>query len=415
MRIKPLALCLGLCLTPGAYAEAEHEWDFAARLRYAMVESQWDGAAERDGEAVSGLLRLSLNSNWTESFSTFIEIDHVSTGLQDKHSDGVRLNGELSIVDVPGTEVNQAFFRVQTGSFDIRLGRQLIELDDQRFVGSNGFWQNDQTFDALDIKLSLLSESKLSYAYIANANRIFGDNSDRLITTDETDESYGTDGNNRSLGRLGDHEHNTHLVHFEYNEWDYSELKSYLYLMDIKDWPGNSNRTFGLSYNYEQKIDRLKYMVTIEGAVQNRQKINNSPTTFYSLVEFGIGLSSLEATLRYEELGSKDGVSFVTPLASFHDFQGWAGGPPRGATGIKDTSLKILWRKSPFKIDARYHKFSSAAGSVDLGTEFDVDFVYKIARKHRISLRLADYHGPTPNNGVAPDKFRAYLSYTYNL
>lgn len=415
MKIKPLALCVGLFCTQGTYAEIEHEWDFAARLRYAMVESQWDGAASRDGEAISGLLRFNLNSAWTESFSTFIEVDHVSTGMQDEHSDGVRLNGELIIPDVPGTEINQAYLRLEQGGFDIRLGRQLIELGNHRFVGSNGFWQNDQTFDALDVKFSILSESELSYSYIANANRIFGDDSDSLLTTDETDESYGTDSNNRSLARLGDHEHNTHLIHFEYNEWDYSELKSYLYLMDIKDWPGNSNRTFGVSYNYEQKVNKIKYMATVEGAAQNRQKINNSPTTFYGLVELGFGVSSLETSLRYEELGSKDGVSFVTPLSSFHDFQGWAGGPPRGANGIRDASVKVMWRKSPFKIDVRYHDFSSVAGSSDLGHEIDLDLVYKISRDHRVSLRLADYYGPNPNNGIAPDTFRVYFSYTYNL
>jgi hypothetical protein len=36
-----------------------------------------------------------------------------------------------------------------TKALDLTLGRQRINLDDQRFVGSVGWRQNEQTFDAV--------------------------------------------------------------------------------------------------------------------------------------------------------------------------------------------------------------------------------------------------------------------------
>lgn len=49
-----------------------------------------------------------------------------------------------------------------------------INLDNQRFVGSVAWRQNDQTFDAISLNIKPCKEFSLYYAYIDQVNTIFG-------------------------------------------------------------------------------------------------------------------------------------------------------------------------------------------------------------------------------------------------
>ncbi|WP_246283085.1 alginate export family protein [Marinifaba aquimaris] len=53
------------------------------------------------------------------------------------------------IADPESTEVDQALLQYKGKSWTTKLGRQIIALDGQRFVGHVGWRQDSQTFDAL--------------------------------------------------------------------------------------------------------------------------------------------------------------------------------------------------------------------------------------------------------------------------
>ena len=53
------------------------------------------------------------------------------------------------------------------------VGRQRINLDNQRFVGVSPRRQNEQTYDGVLGQLQPVDELTLTYAYIDNVNTIF--------------------------------------------------------------------------------------------------------------------------------------------------------------------------------------------------------------------------------------------------
>lgn len=390
-------------------AQIQHTFDYGTRLRYSDLL-----AGENSGKAASWLLRASLNSEWHESFSTFVELDHVETALDDDHSDGVRFNEQPVIPDTRGSDLNQMWLAATIGSLNVRLGRQVLEFDNQRFIGSVGFWQNEQSFDALHIKADWLSASSATYTYVDNANRIFGDDADPTLDLD--DAIYAATNGQRPAGRLGDHEQNTHLFRAEINEWDYSQWVTYAYFINNQDAPATSNDTLGSRYNFRYQRGGLKYRAEIEVARQERSTIAGKPRVNYSKLEAGIGVGSLDINVHSERMSTRNDVSFVTPLASLHEFHGWADKlnlAPR--EGLIDNSLSLKWRRSPWKFDVRYHFFSAAKDSLDYGTELDIDIHFKPKKHHLFHLRYADFRADKDARQRFSDERRVFFSYSYKL
>ncbi|HTF96642.1 MAG TPA: hypothetical protein VL995_10960 [Cellvibrio sp.] len=400
MKILSAAL-IAVTASPCVLAVGEHELDWASRARYANVD------AENSGQAASLLLRGNIESTWNDTLGSLLEVDGIATTFNDDHSDGVRFNNQPDIPDPKGVEINQAFLSLDREWAVFQLGRQRINFDNQRFIGGNGFWQNEQTFDALLGKFKVASNSNFTYSYVANVNRIYGDDADK---NSGGTSQYGQ-ANVRAAAWLGDHEHNTHLTRLEWNEWDYTRVVAYAHRMDNKDMPSASNNTFGASYQFNYKADLIKYRVQIEAAQQDRFEVAADRLPYY-LVDLGFGIRTWELNTRYEVLGQNEGAAFITPLGSNHDFEGWAdeiGNTPN--SGIRNFSVGLLWRESPFRIETSYHFFKDDLEGNDIGREFDLDLVYKPSRKHSIALRLAQFEPEDSSDSIR----KVYLDYAFNL
>ena len=384
-------------------AETTHEWDWGSRARYANVD------ANNSGQSASLLLRGNVQSQWNDLLATFVEVDSVSSTFKDDHSDGVRFNGQPLLQDPPGTEFNQAFATVNTDRFLLHLGRQRINLDNQRFVGGNAFWQNEQTFDALFSQAKLASNSRFTYSYIGNANRIFGEDADKNNPGRGPLPSGITPP--RPPGNYGDHEQHTHLTHLEWNEWDYTRVTAYAHRMDNLDMPAASNATYGASYSVNYKVDRMKYRLQLEAAQQDRFDLGRAQLPYY-LLDAGVGVDTLEFIARYEELGENNGVAFITPLGSNHKFEGWAGvigNTPN--TGVRTASLGVLWRAAPMRVETHYLFFKDDVRGQAIGEEWDLDIAFRPIRKHNLSVRFAHFE---PEHNVGSTR-KVFLDYAYNL
>lgn len=386
----------------------EHSAQFSSRFRVSDLQNN-----DTSGKGASGLFRFSLDSSWTQSFNTFAQLDHVETVYDNQHSDGVRFNGQPELTDVASTEVNQLFAGLIIDGWDLRLGRQTIAFDNQRFVGSVSFWQNEQTFDSFFVERHILSASKVHYAYIGNANRIFGDDAnERLLVNDV---NFMPLNGVRPLASLGDHEHNSHLLRAEFNEWDYSKLITYAYFIDNKDAPLTSSDSIGIRYRFKIKPNTFQYRVDLESAVQKRTELVAKPTLSYLMADAGIALGSVELSARWEQMGSNGNVAFSTPLGTLHEFHGWAdlfNNPPR--EGLNDFSMKLKWRITPFQFDIRVHRFDAEEGSETFGHELDFDIIYKPLAKHALLLRFADFTASDHADAFI-DKRRIFFQYAYNL
>lgn len=376
-----------LCLLTGASAAIDHENHGSMRLRFADIHQD-----NQNGRAASIRLRQSLLSTWHNTFSTFIETDYVGRAYQDQHSNGVIFNGKPLVPDAPGWDLNQAFFRFTTGSTELTLGRQRINWDNQRFIGSVSFWQNEQTFDALRFSTSLFSQSKVEYIYLGQANRIFGRNAKQSLRN--SDLNFEANDGLRPAARLGQHQHTSHFARFNFEEWDYLRWSIYAHDINNRDAENTSNTTVGGMYAFRYRPHEITYNFELEYAAQRKKSPKEAPITGYFRSQGSIQYQSITASLRYEHIDSKEGITLTTPLASLHEFHGWAdkfGTLP--SEGIRDFSTQLFWRRSPIKIDLRYHLFKSAESLVTYGHEWDFDFIYKPQKNSQFFVRFAHFIG----------------------
>jgi hypothetical protein len=120
-------------------------------------------------------------------------------------------------------------------------------------------------------------------------------------------------------------------------------------------------------------------------------------TDFYTL-ELGLAGKPGALALGYEVLGSDGGVSFRTPLATLHAFNGWADmflATP--ANGIEDTYLKASAAlPGGFGFLAFYHWFESARLGAGYGTELDLQLTRKLAKHITGTLKYASFDGDNP-------------------
>lgn len=406
LRLNYCFLAVGLLafLPQWSFSEA-HSLSLSGRARLAHID------ADNDGRAASLLVRGTWQAEWFDNLNTMFELDHVSSTWKRHHNNGVDRNAEPFVPDVDGTEINQAYLQFALSNFDFYVGRRRIELDDQRFIGSNGFWQNDQTFDSASVDYSFLSASKLQYSFISNVNRILGNNTSFQFTPGEP--GYGSGDNTRPAAQLGDHEHRSHLLRGQLREWDAHALTGFYYHIDNRDDLPTSNRTLGLRYTLDQRIGVLKPSVEASVATQKRQELERADDQYYLLLDLALAYRSAQFGVRYEKLSGKNGVAFITPLGSLHDFHGWADKFNQSQLGIIDRSVHASYRQSPWRFDTRYHWFKTDERAIDWGNELDIDIMYKFNRNHKILLRLADFRSASQSRVRFPSERRVYLNYSF--
>ena len=393
------------------YQWQNHALELGGRARLAKVE------AEENARAASLLIRFGLMSEWSSQFKTLVEVDHVELAWENEFSNGVNFNGTPVIPDVAGTDLNQALISyAPTNSLEFLLGREAVVVGNQRFIGTNGFWQNEQTLDIAGFKLDFASASEISYRYVDNANRINGDDADKRLNPERSPfEAALANANNgkRPAKFLGDHDHDSHLLFAKFKEWDYTELQAYYFDMNIEDAEPLSNKTLGLRYEYRGRLNRLRALAFAEWATQERSEVNADANLQYQNVGAGLGYRSHQLSLHYERLSEDNGISFVTPLASLHDENGWADKfLVTPVSGLQDYSLQYIWRNSPIKIDTRYHVFNADDNHRTLGNELDIDIEFTLAKNHILLVRYADFSAKDP--GLSDEK-RAFIMYSHNL
>lgn len=377
------------------------------RTRYGVIDQ--DG---NSGESLSALLRTTLLTSWQESWSSLVELDYVGRGLRDHHSDGVTDNGEPLVPDTAGLDLNQFYLEQNGSGAQWRLGRQRIEYDNQRFVGGNAFWQNEQTFDGLTVQTRFAESSLLQYAYLYNVNRIFGEEAGRQLS--EHDGQYGELDGLRPVSRLGDHKLDSHWLRAEWNEWDYHHLSGYAYFNEYRDFAELSHRQAGLRHAFDYKFSSWRLRTQLEYARQIRYELTDPIWTSYELAEAALGYQAFEFAVRHEKLDSRAGRSFIAPLGSSHDFHGLVGKfASTPADGLVEQSARISWRQSPWLIELRQLQFDSAEHDLDYGSETNLTIRWRKNRSHSVMLNGGNFNAAT--DSPFSDEWRVYLDYRFEF
>jgi hypothetical protein len=260
------------------------------------------------------------------------------------------------------------------------LGRQRINLDDQRFVGNVGWRQNEQTFDAFRIVNKSIKNLTLDGTFLNQVNRVFGKESPQ-----------------------GRYEGESALLNASY-QTKAGKITGFGYLLEFDNIPGipaavrDSTSTYGLRFAGEAPAGKTKIAYIASWATQ----------TDYGDNPLGFDLDYLlaEVTASYKQFGLGAGIEvlegngakgFTTPLATLHKFQGWADkflATP--ANGLEDVyvnasaNLKAVGGLDTLAMVLSYHDYNAEAISADYGSEWNASIAAKV-KKVSLMLKYADY------------------------
>lgn len=374
------------------------------RYRYEQVDQ--DSAILTDETANASTLRLRLNyrtGQWS-GWSAFAEYDHVFHVLLDDFDSGGGTSpsnsGEYPVVaDPSGSDLNQLYFDYSANdNWKLRFGRQRILLDNQRFVGGVGWRQNEQTYDAFTLNTKVILRTALSYSYLNQVRRIFG----QTVAAGKA----ALDG---------------HLLNAKISINDNLSITPYYYLLDYKDASSfvNSTGTFGVRLAGNIKAGDGK--VTLLGEFATQSDIGDNPNSYdadYGHVSALWALDNrLSLGIAFESLGADSGAAtaFRTPLATGHAFNGWADkflGTPAG--GLEDMYFTVKYKAGKWNLTGVYHDFSSETDSDDYGDEFDLSAGRKLGARYGLLFKGAFFSADSSSPISATDTNKFWIMLTAN-
>ncbi|MBT5293261.1 MAG: alginate export family protein [Cellvibrionales bacterium] len=358
------------------------------RLRIEDVDT-----AVNDATAMTLRSRLGYTTDSYQQFSATIEVEDVRSVLGvDSFSvpqTGFNSGEHAAIPDPEVTELEQAYVQYQGSFLTAKLGRQVLTLDDHRFVGHVGWRQDRQTFDAARLQMSPAEDLNLDMAYIYKRNRIFAE---------------ALDAQSDDL-----------LLNLSYNS-PVGKLKAYAYLLDDETLNRQSD-TYGIHLSGKRDTESASVFYQAAFATQQATEAGVEYDPDYLLLEGGVAITDMNIKFAYEVLGSDNGqASFTTPLATLHKFNGWADvfvASTFTATalplGLVDTSVSISSQVSGdskiagVKWSAVFHTYDSDQGSVDYGSEFDLIASMKFNKYYSGGIKYASYSADSFS--VDTDKF----------
>lgn len=367
------------------------------RLRY-----EWADVGDfEDGYVLSLRNYLGLETGKLAGFSFLVEGEHtwVLTSA-DKYNPFPGVPSDRSLIADPDNfQLNR--LQVAYDGFDSHLvaGRQKITIDDHRFVGSVAWRQNDQTFDAALFQNQSIENLKLTYGYIDQVNRIFGENAP-----------------SKGLTRF---ESDSHLFHVEYDALEIGKIRVFSYLLDFGNETGLSRKwstnTYGVELQGAKELSGSKINFTYLATAAYQEDAGSNPVNYgtgYYRLEFGLKKESINGGIGTEFLTSDGGnAAFQTPLATGHKFNGFADAflitPDRG---LRDYYLWV-GATGPLKIKHKviFHYFTNDYGSDALGFETDYVASRKINDRFTALLKLAFLNG----SGGQKDISRASIQIDY--
>ncbi|MDO8596989.1 MAG: alginate export family protein, partial [Sulfuricaulis sp.] len=186
----------------------------------------------------------------------------------------------------------------------IRLGRQMIKLDNERFVGSADMRQMPQAFDAISARYTGIPDTEIHAAHAWHVRTYFGNRFQTSTTLL----------NARVQSELG------------LSAGAYGYFQNQPQINNRTGFADNSNRVLGARLEGNTpSVNGLRWYYTAEAAQQRAYAHGDQQIrATYHRLALGPSWKGYSVQLNYERLGSNQGrYGFQTPL-SYNTFQGWA-------------------------------------------------------------------------------------------
>lgn len=374
------------------------------RLRYEHVDTP-----AADADAVT--LRLRAGAELRHASGLALLAEAAGTLALDDHynafpfvlADRQRRPGYAVVADPMSVALNRLQAQYRSKAVTLTLGRQRINLDDQRFVGAVGWRQNEQTFDAARAEVTIGPVS-LDGTYATRQHTVFGSDAGPRQTYDGR---FGFLGAGAKLGPL--------------------RLKAFAYLLDFRPYAqlgalavtNADTQTYGLRATGGFKLaPGLK--LDLAGSFARQGDFADNPARYrqdYLAGEAVLAKGPLGLTAGYEKLGGDGAHAFQTPMATLHKFNGWADlflATP--AAGLQDwyggASYRLAKARALPGLNAAvtYHRFASDARGLRYGHEWDASAGFRLGRANLLA-KYANYQAR--GFGVDTTKLWLQLEFAY--
>lgn len=353
------------------------------RPRYEVVQQQ--GKVEAQAATVRTLLGYSTKP--IEGFGATLQfIDVAVANADDYNVPGVNVHStHANILDPRAVNVNQAYVSYEGLGSRLVGGRQIIKLDDERFVGNVDFRQNMQTFDAISAVNTSLPDVKLFGTYMFGLKNIL----------------------NQEVPQK------TFLAQGNWTKFKEVQVDGFGY------WYGNdaspNDSIAGAAGCYITTNAQSCNSVTYGGRLHGSIDLPADFSVDYvgeaaKQSSYDRGSAAIDATyghgggkIRWHDyylggdymvMGSNNGTyGFQTPLATKHAFNGWAEmflTTPK--EGLRSTYATVGSKALGVNLLARYYSFSSDYLDRDLGHEWDFSVVYPYNKYIQGGVEYAKYH-----------------------
>lgn len=376
LHVLALACTAALPLAAGAAEPAAVSFEWNARLRHEHVD---DDAFSRAADATTLRLRAGMRWRMSPNWQAFVEGEGVAAGSDHYNSGANRHTAYPGIGDPEGAELNQAWIRGARGAFSATAGRQRLQLENQRWIGSAAWRQNEQTFDALAAEWKPAPTVALGYEWLDRVHRPAG---------------------HRAVDPLARHRDlDGHVVHAGWTRGA-QRVVAYGLAIEDQDVAAASARTLGLRYALPAKAGTQRFGLVAEMARQVDHADN--PADFshaYWLLEPALATKAATLRLGWEHLGGDGRHALQTPLASLHAFNGWADRfTVTPAAGLEDRYVSATGtvakarQRGAMEWTVAWHDYRADAGGTRYGSELDAQLGIPLAPQWRALAKVADYN-----------------------
>lgn len=349
------------------FSEFAKEGDVIFELR-ARYEGVKEDSNLDDAVGMTTRARIGYETANYKGFKVLAEYDHIVV-MQDEYNsltDNPDNTTKAIIQDGQGGDFNRFQISYNHEMASAVLGRQTISFDNGRFIGNEGWRQNERTFDAVRLDLSAIENLSLTYAYINQVNEInYDDNTDV----------------------------NNHLLNLGY-QTPVGKVVTYAYLLENTDTDETVD-TYGLRFSGDTSVaDDVSVLYSLEYAGQAYNtgvSGDDDETSDYNLVELGVNASGITFLAGMEKQSGDGSDSFSTLYSSGHEFNGWADAVPAGANGLVDSYAELSTNLSGFELAAVYHDFASDEDNDNLGDEVNLLVSKDFDNNLSAGLKLAQY------------------------
>ncbi len=322
------------------------------RPRYEMVD---EDNTNSNANALTNRLVIGVDADLfgTKWLSGYAEMTDVHAANNNYNSTNNGQTGYSVVADPSQTRITQSYLDFKLGKTLFRAGRQIVNLDNLRFIGSVNWRQMPQSLDAYAVVDNTVDKLDILAAYVTQVNTVKADSSNSFQTS-------------------------TVVLHAKYKASKAINVTGYGYLI------GSLHDTYGLALTGKTGMSGTKLSYRVEYAMQTDASMETASLgkpnadADYMNLKLDANMSGFLVGAQYEVLSGTDGsgskTTFTTPLATLHAHNGWADNfLATPAEGLVDMNVTVGYKAKGFGVaKAIYHDYSSDAGSINYGSELDL-------------------------------------------